>query len=1214
MRLTRLFMMCALLLAFTLGVNAQEKKSWDFTQGLSVETIDNLNADATNWTANGQDAEGNTNNWKNARNQGVVELTANGEVIPELKGLTFDIGKNKDNSIHLATTKLRLTRKSTKITFPKLTNGQKITIVGRSANGTATNRGIAPVQSYLQFQAEESSPQTNGACLFLGQQVEGSEGTYTFVWKVVTDSPDSVDVQFQLTPDAGIDFTLFMIDEGDAEIPAPELAISKLNIVDELTIDVEQKPRAGYDADKVEISLTEALGKLGITDLSVVKEQLNELLFATDSYLPDDVVFGVQVLDSLTNEPTAGGIGFWMHAVCDAEGTETSQCARYAYDGQDKFYMESFAFDPETGMLTCNLGQYPNNLKGGQTYYTNIYIVYGDKAIKIRYNLNIEDVQLGALEDYEKAGESTIEVEMEPQDNYNTKDFSIDIEAITAALGAAPDDFYILQDNSFADKNQEGVGYWVDNAGGVIGWGTNAMFYVTPKAEDFSKFGIGQYPGHMNVNDAVTAVLYFLANGKYYQLNINLKIIAPKTVDAEFTVVATRPVNVQQVPGEYVWTSGTKIPAEWVELQLGTSEWVLYALDKLNEDGSEMEGNAKYSKKYTCIPYPGFWMDGGGHNVGWNANARVGVTIAEPEGKFSLMQYPGVKLGDVFKFPLFFVNEDNGKMVQFDFTYKIVETVEETLPEPELAWENLDIVGEVEINVEQKSCSWYNADKVEVNISDVLRGMGISNFQMVQNELRQMLYVSNAMVTDSIAMTIEKSAVLSNDSTALGIGFWLRAIENDEYNESVECVSYPFGLGNHFFVEHFAFNAETGILSCDMGQFPDGLKGGKTYYAYLYLVYGTKAIRLRYNLSVTYLGTLADYELVGDSSVTIEMELQDNYETADIAIDIESICGALGCSVGEIDDFYMLDEEGGFAGKNEKEGGYWLDKDGKVMKWDPFVGEWEGGRGIDAMFFITPKASDCSVLGIGHYPDHLRVGDTYHANLYFLANGMYYQLGVDLKIVGGGKIGDVNNDGTIDVTDAVLIIDEILMKNPQNFDAAMADVNGDGEIDVTDVVMVIDAILGKITLVRGVEASQKDLSAYTAFQMDLTIPAGYVLEGVELTEIAKMSHSLAYNMLADGRCRIVVFSMDNEALPGAWDEVIRLNLRGQGDAFVNVDRAMFVTVGGVRHELLLNGTTSIAQLSTLNSQFSIVYDLQGRKVEKTAKGLYIENGRKVVIK
>jgi hypothetical protein len=205
-----------LLLALTVG--AQEKKSWMFQDGLSDETIANLNADAANWSANGTDSEtGETNNWKNAVKQSADGYwMANGQVIEELRGLKIDIGSNKDNSVHLATTKLRLTRKNTKITFPKLANGQKITIQGRSANSTATNRGIKPVQSYIEFQAEESSPQTGGACIFLGSQAEGSEGTYTFVWKVVTESTDSVDVQFQLTPDAGIDFTYFMIDQGDA--------------------------------------------------------------------------------------------------------------------------------------------------------------------------------------------------------------------------------------------------------------------------------------------------------------------------------------------------------------------------------------------------------------------------------------------------------------------------------------------------------------------------------------------------------------------------------------------------------------------------------------------------------------------------------------------------------------------------------------------------------------------------------------------------------------------------------------------------------------------------------------------------------------------------------------------------------------------------------------------------------------------------------------
>ena len=199
----RFFTLTLLSLIISLGVSAQDKKTWDFTKGLSSETVDNLNADATNWKANGTDEDGNTNNWQNAvKPSPSQELTANGQVIKETAGLLFDIGNNKANSIHIAQNKIRLTRANT-------------TIVGRSANGTATDRGIEPVQDHIQFVSGE---RTNDKCIFLGNQLEGSLGTYSFTWEIVTTEPDVVDVQFKLSPNAGIDFTLFMIDEGDAAV------------------------------------------------------------------------------------------------------------------------------------------------------------------------------------------------------------------------------------------------------------------------------------------------------------------------------------------------------------------------------------------------------------------------------------------------------------------------------------------------------------------------------------------------------------------------------------------------------------------------------------------------------------------------------------------------------------------------------------------------------------------------------------------------------------------------------------------------------------------------------------------------------------------------------------------------------------------------------------------------------------------------------------
>ena len=207
-----LFLLTAFL-SISICIHGQEKIIWDFTKGLSDETVANLNFDTQNWNSNGTDESGITNNWKNlTKPTTTMPLKANGKVIAETAGLLFDIGSNDYNSIHLAQDKIRLTRKGTIIAFPKLLKGQKVTIVGKASNGTATNRGIVPVQDYLVL---TDGAVTNGNCIFVGNQVEGSLGTYSFTWEVQSDNEEPVDVQFQLVPEGGIDFTYFAIDSGE---------------------------------------------------------------------------------------------------------------------------------------------------------------------------------------------------------------------------------------------------------------------------------------------------------------------------------------------------------------------------------------------------------------------------------------------------------------------------------------------------------------------------------------------------------------------------------------------------------------------------------------------------------------------------------------------------------------------------------------------------------------------------------------------------------------------------------------------------------------------------------------------------------------------------------------------------------------------------------------------------------------------------------------
>ena len=62
------------------------------------------------------------------------------------------------------------------------------------------------------------------------------------------------------------------------------------------------------------------------------------------------------------------------------------------------------------------------------------------------------------------------------------------------------------------------------------------------------------------------------------------------------------------------------------------------------------------------------------------------------------------------------------------------------------------------------------------------------------------------------------------------------------------------------------------------------------------------------------------------------------------------------------------------------------------------------------------------------------------------------------------KYGDVTNDGTVDVSDAMLAC-QIYLGNATPTDAQKlaADVSGDGNVDVSDAMMICQFYLGNIT-------------------------------------------------------------------------------------------------------------------------------------------------------
>ena len=97
---------------------------------------------------------------------------------------------------------------------------------------------------------------------------------------------------------------------------------------------------------------------------------------------------------------------------------------------------------------------------------------------------------------------------------------------------------------------------------------------------------------------------------------------------------------------------------------------------------------------------------------------------------------------------------------------------------------------------------------------------------------------------------------------------------------------------------------------------------------------------------------------------------------------------------------------------------------------------------------------------------------------------------------------------------------------------------------------------------------------------------------------------------------VYTLQTDDSEVGVAFKRYVGANLSG-GKAYLMLPKSLAAQQKAVRFRFAKSeGTTEIedSELSTFNSQFSIYYDLQGRRVLNPGKGVYIVNGKKVVIK
>ena len=238
------------------------------------------------------------------------------------------------------------------------------------------------------------------------------------------------------------------------------------------------------------------------------------------------------------------------------------------------------------------------------------------------------------------------------------------------------------------------------------------------------------------------------------------------------------------------------------------------------------------------------------------------------------------------------------------------------------------------------------------------------------------------------------------------------------------------------------------------------------------------------------------------------------------------------------------------------------------------------------------------------------------------------------------QLGDVNRDGKVNVTDAVVLVSHILGEYIDGFVLEAADLNNDSEVDVFDVTKIINIILttgANSTKVRkaigaqpytafeqlyvensadGIMVNVNNVDRFTSFQMDVEVPEGVELTGAQLT-VPETGHILRYTKVGENYYRILALSLNNTLLSATAEGLLKLDLSNGGE--VQINDILFVTPQGeeVQMESLSgNIATDIADIETFPN--TDVYDLLGRKLDvdlkQLPKGLYIINGKKVMVK
>lgn len=269
-------------------------------------------------------------------------------------------------------------------------------------------------------------------------------------------------------------------------------------------------------------------------------------------------------------------------------------------------------------------------------------------------------------------------------------------------------------------------------------------------------------------------------------------------------------------------------------------------------------------------------------------------------------------------------------------------------------------------------------------------------------------------------------------------------------------------------------------------------------------------------------------------------------------------------------------------------------------------------------------------------------GDATDIYAFYLNNGLgewldfseskYGNLAFDILLEEDKNIisGDANYDKLVNVTDVSFTLNYILNGENKDFNFKAADINADNVINIVDVESIIDLILelykapadnvadgqGDAVMTErnneglGVSVSGND--AYRGFQMDVVVPEGGKITSVVADNSISATHNVMFSRLSDGRYRIIAHSLNGCCMAENGDKLIDICADTDN---IRIENIIFVTpeLQEKRFNSVEGNTAGIDDIN-IGGADGDIYGISGVRTQYPAKGIYIVNGKKIIIK